>query len=124
MGIAKVSLSQWANTGSQDFIRIEGKLCPKHILSTLQARHSVSNLKAHSLERCAHGNSDCVKASWLAARPGREVLEVASLTAHGKEVWEIVLVEDDKGLIAVRADSRELALKRAMAAIKNGNVPR
>ena len=124
MGVAKVPQSQWANSGNQDFTRREGVLCPRHLLSTLEALKNISNLRVRPLERRIQGNSDRVMASWLAARHGREVIEIVNLPVHGKETWEIVLVEDDKGLVTVRADNRDLALKRAMAAIGYGNVPR
>jgi hypothetical protein len=123
MGVVKVPDCHWANTGNQELYRQGGYLCPKHILSTLQALRNVAPLRLRSVACHEQGDLDWVKASWLAARPGREVIEIVRRPIHGKELWEVVLVEDDKALVTVRADSRKQALTHAMVAVGYGNFP-
>lgn len=58
-----------------------------------------------------------VKERWLRARPGREVTIVRGGSSRTNDVWEVVLIEDDKAIAAARGESCADALRGALAGL-------
>jgi hypothetical protein len=57
---------------------------------------------------------------WLRARPGREVIITRGNPNGSGESWEVVVVEDDKAIVAVRGECRRDTLEKAFSALGSG----
>lgn len=107
MGSANATAAQWFLLELRDFIRC-GKAWHRHPSTSPNQARERNNQERD--QRLANAQEQ-----WLRARPGREIIITRGNSNQRNDSWEVVFVEDDKALFAVRGSCRADTLRKALA---------
>jgi hypothetical protein len=116
MGVAKKDAPQWLSFGANSYVRRGQAWYPHEVATTILAREQYP-VSVDRGDPKQEARLLSLIERWHQARRGREVIVKRGALERATEAWEVVFVEDDKGLVAVRASTYVEAMKRAIAAM-------